>query len=140
LGISQSGQFQGSFGLVVGKSTRPSRLASSAPPPNYLLPVFSCEKALNVKNINRTRRPRSRLPVWYLHAVAGGVLPPVNPNGKRGLVAQAFSVVLVGLCKFNIKWILISIVKIWSKTCTSRRNISVFSKNGICSTCWQFFF
>ena len=44
-----SGQFQGSFGLVVGKSTRPSRLASSAPPPNHLVPVFSCEKALNIK-------------------------------------------------------------------------------------------
>jgi hypothetical protein len=58
LGISQPGQFQGSFGLVVGKSTigllffrlrelRPS----SAPPPNHLVPVFLCEKALNIKNI-----------------------------------------------------------------------------------------
>ena len=44
-----SGQFQGSFGLVVGKSTRPSRIASSAPPPNHLVPAFSCEKALNIK-------------------------------------------------------------------------------------------
>jgi hypothetical protein len=26
---------------------------------------------------------------------------------------QAFAVVTVGLCKFNIKWVLISIVKIW---------------------------
>ena len=66
--------------------------------------------------------------------------PPVNPNGKGGLVAQAFAVVIFGLGKFNIKWVLISIVKIWSKTCTSRRSISVFSKNGICSTCWRIFF
>jgi hypothetical protein len=64
LGISQPGQFQGSFGLVVGKSTRPSRLASSAPPPNHLIPVFSGEKALNIKNINKTRRPRSRLGIY----------------------------------------------------------------------------
>jgi hypothetical protein len=35
---------------------------SSAPPPNHLLPVFSCEKVLNIKKyINKTRRPRSRL-------------------------------------------------------------------------------
>jgi hypothetical protein len=63
LGISQSGQFQGSFALVVGKSTRPSRFASSAPPPNHLGPVFSCEKALNIKKCKycKTRRPRSRL-------------------------------------------------------------------------------
>jgi hypothetical protein len=51
LGILQPGQFQGSFGLVVGKSTRPSICPSSAPPPNHLVPVFSCEKALNIKNI-----------------------------------------------------------------------------------------
>jgi hypothetical protein len=58
LGISQSGQFQGSFALVVGKSTRPSVFSlasglrpSSAPPPNHLVPVFSCEKALNIKKI-----------------------------------------------------------------------------------------
>ena len=51
--------------------------------------------------------------------------PPVNPGGKAGgLVAQAFAVVIVGLCKFNIKWVLIFIVKIWSKTCTSLRNNS----------------
>ena len=63
MGISQSGQFQGSFGLVVGKSTRPSRFASSATPPNHLVPVFSCEKALNIKKCKycKTRRPRSRL-------------------------------------------------------------------------------
>ena len=65
--------------------------------------------------------------------------PPVNPNGKGGLVAQAFAVVIFGLGKFNIKWVLISIVKIWSKTCTYRRSISVFSKNGICCTRWRFF-
>jgi hypothetical protein len=65
--------------------------------------------------------------------------PPVNPNGKGGLVAQAFAVVIFGLGKFNIKRVLISIVKIWSKTCTSRRSISVFLKNGICSTCWRIF-
>jgi hypothetical protein len=57
---------------------------------------------------------------------AGGILPPppppVNPNGKRSLVAQAFAVVIIGLCKFNIKWAFISIVKIWSKTYTSRRS------------------
>ena len=41
----------GQFGLVVGKSTRPSICPSSAPPPNHLVPVFSCEKALNIKNI-----------------------------------------------------------------------------------------
>jgi hypothetical protein len=51
LGISQPGQFQGSFGLVVGKSNRPSICTSSAPPPNHLVPVFSCEKALNIKKI-----------------------------------------------------------------------------------------
>jgi hypothetical protein len=34
----------------------------------------------------------------------------VNPNGKGGLVAQAFAVVIFGLSKFNIKWVLISIV------------------------------
>jgi hypothetical protein len=51
--------------------------------------------------------------------------PPVNPNGKGGLVAQAFAVVIFGLGKFNIKWVLISIVKIWSKTCTFRRTASV---------------
>ena len=38
--------------------------------------------------------------------------PPVNPNGKRGLVAQAFAVVIFGLGKFNIKWVLISIVNL----------------------------
>jgi hypothetical protein len=65
--------------------------------------------------------------------------PPVNPNGKGGLVAQAFAVVIFGLGKFNIKWVLISIVKIWSKTCTSRQSISVFSKNGICCTRWRIF-
>ena len=37
----------GQFGLVVGKSTRPSICPSSAPPPNHLVPVLSCEKALN---------------------------------------------------------------------------------------------
>ena len=59
--------FQGSFGLVVGKSTRPSRFASSAPPPNHLVPVFSCEKALNIKKCKycKTRRPRSRLGKTY---------------------------------------------------------------------------
>jgi hypothetical protein len=46
----------GSFGLVVGKSTRPSIFSlahppQSAPPPNHLVPVFSCEKALNIKKI-----------------------------------------------------------------------------------------
>jgi hypothetical protein len=66
--------------------------------------------------------------------------PPVNPNGKGGLVAQAFAVVIFGLGKFNIKRVLISIVKIWSKTCTSRRSIYVFSKNGICSTMLANFF
>ena len=50
----------------------------------------------------------------------------LQPDQIGGLVAQAFAVVIVGLCKFNIKWVLISIVKIWSKTCTSRRSISVF--------------
>ena len=30
-------------------ATRPSRLASSAPPPNHLVPVVSGEKALNIK-------------------------------------------------------------------------------------------
>ena len=29
--------------------------------------------------------------------------PPVNPNGKGGLFAQAFAGVIFGLCKFNIK-------------------------------------
>ena len=50
--------FQGSFGLVVRGSTRPSIFSlasglcpSSAPPPNHLVPVFSCEKALNIKKI-----------------------------------------------------------------------------------------
>jgi hypothetical protein len=65
---------QGSFGLVVGKSTRPSIFSlasglcpSSAPPPNHLVPVFSCEKALNIKKyINKTRRPRSRLSFLYV--------------------------------------------------------------------------
>ena len=67
--------------------------------------------------------------------------PPVNRNGFRRPGAQAFAVVLIfGLGKFNIKWVLISIVKIWSKTCTSRRSTSVFSKNGICCTCWRIFF
>ena len=65
------------------------------------------------------------------------VIPPANPNGKGGMVAQAFAVVIVGLCTvkriINIKWGFISIVNIWSKTCTSRRSISVFSKKGICS-------
>jgi hypothetical protein len=58
LGISQPGQFQGSFGLVVGKSTRPSIFsrasglrASSVPHTNHLVPVFSCEEALNIKKI-----------------------------------------------------------------------------------------
>jgi hypothetical protein len=48
----------GQFGLVVGKSTRPSIFSlasglrpSSVPPQNHLVPVFSCEKALNIKNI-----------------------------------------------------------------------------------------
>ena len=35
-----------------------------APPPNHLVPVFSCEKALNIKKCKycKTRRPRSRQP------------------------------------------------------------------------------
>ena len=37
-----------------------------APPPNHLVPVFSCEKALNIKNINKTRRPRSRLYMTHM--------------------------------------------------------------------------
>jgi hypothetical protein len=53
--------------------------------------------------------------------------------------SQAFAVVIFGLGKFNIKWVLISIVKIWSKTCTSCRSISVFSKNGICLHAGEFF-
>jgi hypothetical protein len=32
------------FGLVVGKSTRPSICTSSAPPPNHLVPVFHVKK------------------------------------------------------------------------------------------------
>jgi hypothetical protein len=58
LGISQPGQFQGSFGLGVGKFTRPSIFSlgsgfhpSSGPASNHLVPVFSCEKALNIKKI-----------------------------------------------------------------------------------------
>ena len=42
------------------------------------------------------------------------VIPPANPNGKGGMVAQAFAVVIVGLCTvkriINIKWGFISIV------------------------------
>jgi hypothetical protein len=38
---------------------------------------------------------------------ASGALPPVNPNGKGGLVVQAFAVVIVSLSKFNIKWVLL---------------------------------
>ena len=34
---------------------------SSAPPPNHLVPVFSCEKVLNIKKNNKNRWPRSRL-------------------------------------------------------------------------------
>jgi hypothetical protein len=41
LGISQPGQFQGSFGLVVGKSTRPSSFSLAS---DHLVPVFSCKK------------------------------------------------------------------------------------------------
>jgi hypothetical protein len=83
--------------------------------------------------------------IWYFNPkymivnILVASSPPVNPNGKGGLVAQAFAVVIFGLGKFNIKRVLISIVKIWSKTCTSRRSIFVFSKNGICSTCWRMF-
>ena len=34
--------------------------------PNHLVPVFSCEKALNIKKyINKTRRPRSRLDIYH---------------------------------------------------------------------------
>ena len=35
--------------------------ASSASPPNHLVPVFSCEKPLNIKKNNKNKRPRSRL-------------------------------------------------------------------------------
>ena len=35
--------------------------ASYAPPPNHLVPVFSCEKPLNIKTSNKNKRPRSRL-------------------------------------------------------------------------------
>jgi hypothetical protein len=44
----------GQFGLVVGKSTRPSIFSLASflrPPPNHLVPVFSCEKVLNIKKI-----------------------------------------------------------------------------------------
>jgi hypothetical protein len=83
----------------------------------------------------------SRFLVFACCGQAASSPPPVNPNGKRSLVAQAFAVVIIGLCKFNIKWVFISIVKIWSKIYTSRRStsISVLLKNGICSTSWQFF-
>jgi hypothetical protein len=37
---------------------------------------------------------------WYLYGVGRR-----RPNGKGGLVAQAFAVLIVGLCKVNIKWI-----------------------------------
>jgi hypothetical protein len=47
------------------------KLASSATPPNHLVPVFSCEKALNIKNIKKTRRPRSRLATDIVN-LAGG--------------------------------------------------------------------
>jgi hypothetical protein len=51
-GLSQKDPgYEDGFGLVVGKSTRPSICTSSAPPPNHLVPVFSCEKALNIKKI-----------------------------------------------------------------------------------------
>ena len=38
--------------------------------------------------------------------------------------------IFVGLCKFNIKWVLISIVKIWSKTYIyiSPKNLSIFEE------------
>jgi hypothetical protein len=51
------GQFQGSFRAVLALLLgNPLGLiffacASSAPPPNHLVPVFSCEKALNIKKI-----------------------------------------------------------------------------------------
>jgi hypothetical protein len=70
---------------------------------------------------------------------AGSGQAASSPPVLGGLVAQAFAVVIFGVGKFNIKWVLISIVKIWSKTCTSLRSISVSSKNGICCTCWRIF-
>jgi hypothetical protein len=60
---------------------------------------------------------------------AGGVLPPVNPNGFRRPGCAG-----VRRSNFRSGQVLISIVKIWSKTCTSRQSIFVFSENGICCT------
>ena len=43
------------------------------------------------------------------------------------MIAQAFVVVIVGLCKFNIKWVLISIVKILWCPIPAKNQLFIFN-------------
>jgi hypothetical protein len=109
----------------------------------WYIDIINCFKYISYYNIRAiyirqyvASHCSSRFLVFACCGQAASSPPPANPNGKGGLVAQAFTVVIVGLCKFILCK---SIVKIWSKTYTPCRSISVLSKNGVFSTCWRFF-